>query len=49
MSELTNHLRLAREVDMQSVSPPLAADFNRLHEPVTWLTKELEVIRYENE
>ena len=35
---------------MQPTSPPpLTADFNMLHEQVTWLTKELEALRHENE
>jgi len=51
MSESTNHLGIEpREVDMQPTPPPLpTADFNMLHEQVTWLTKELEALRHENE
>jgi len=29
--------------------PPPAVDFNMLHEQVTWLTKEIEALRHENE
>ena len=51
MSEPTNHLEIEpRKVDMQPIpSPPPTADFNMLHEQVTWLTKEFEALRYENE
>ena len=50
-SEPTNHLGIEpREVDMlPTPPPPPTADFNMLHEQVTWLTKELEALRHENE
>ena len=51
MTEPINHLGVEpRDVDMQPTPPPLpTADFNMLHEQVTWLTKELEALRHENE
>jgi len=51
MSEPTNHLGIEpREVDMQPTPPPPpTSDLNMLHEQVTWLTKEPEALRHENE
>ena len=51
MSESTNHLEIEpRDIDMQPTLPsPPMADFNMLHEQVTWLTRELEALRHENE
>ena len=51
MTEPTNHLRAEpRDVDMHPTPPPpLTAAFNMLHEQVTWLTKELEALRHEND
>ena len=51
MSEPTNYVGIEpREVDMQPTPPPPpTADFNMLHEQVTWLTRELETLRHENE
>jgi len=51
MSEPMNHLEIeSRVIDMQPISlPPLTAHFNMLHEQVTWLTKELDAFRHENE
>ena len=49
MSEPTDRLGHGlRDVDMPP-TPPLPADFNMLHEQVTWLTKEVEALRQETE
>ncbi|HXJ96582.1 MAG TPA: hypothetical protein VMT20_27400 [Terriglobia bacterium] len=49
MDESTSHLgRELRDVEMQPTPPP-PADFNMLHEQVTWLTKEVEALRHETE
>ena len=51
MSEPANHLgHGSRDIDMRPTPlPPPAVDFNMLHEQVTWLTKEIEALRHENE
>jgi len=51
MTEPINHLGVEpRDIDMQPTPPPPpTADFNMLHEQVTWLTKEPEALRHENE
>ena len=44
MDESTSYLgRKLRDVEMQPTPPP-PADFNMLHEQVTWLMKEVEAL-----
>jgi len=49
MDESASHLgRGLRDAEMQPTPPP-PADFNMLHEQVTWLMKEVEALRQETE
>ena len=50
MDESTSHLGCELcDVEMQPTPASPPADFNMLHEQVTWLTKEVEALRHETE